>query len=193
MWYQQHTWNLSFAESIRNVETILRARHKNSHWLPVRQATVTVRPITRGDAGGRITPYKFFRSPWKNVLDIVWNYWTYFKKIGPFSENLSPPLVSQAGYGPGHSNNNSLCHLALTRKIRLSYLAQWHVGQTVWVPAIWIKRFPSIASTLLRWRWLGFRQGNRSLARLQKHGNRRHSWSVADPGGGSLVNGVPLP
>ena len=26
--------------------------------------------------------------------------WTQFKKLGPLSENSSPYLVSQAGYGP---------------------------------------------------------------------------------------------
>jgi len=58
-----------------------------------------IRPVTRGEK----PPNKIFRpSPWKNVLSIVENYWTEFKKYGPLSENSSsPPLVSQAGYGPG--------------------------------------------------------------------------------------------
>jgi len=43
---------------------------------------------------------KIFLSPWKNVLGIVQNYWTYFKKFGPLSENSSLFLVSQAAYGP---------------------------------------------------------------------------------------------
>jgi len=29
----------------------------------------------QGAQGGR-RPLKFFSLPWKNVLDIVWNYWT---------------------------------------------------------------------------------------------------------------------
>ena len=58
----------------------------------------------RGQArsqGGRSPPKKFFAPPWKNVLNVVWNYWTQFKKFEPLSENPSPLLVSQAGYGPG--------------------------------------------------------------------------------------------
>ena len=44
---------------------------------------------------------KIFRSPLENVLSIAENYWTQFKKFGPLSENSSPPLVSQAAFGPG--------------------------------------------------------------------------------------------
>jgi len=35
----------------------------------------------------------YLLPPWNNVLDIV-------QKIELLSENSSPPLVSQAGYGP---------------------------------------------------------------------------------------------
>ena len=52
----------------------------------------------RGRRGG-FAPLENFCSPWKNVLDIVWKYWTYFKRFGPLLENSSPLLVSQAGYG----------------------------------------------------------------------------------------------
>ena len=52
--------------------------------------TLVTRPVTGG--GGEAFPKKFF-SPWKNVLDTV-------NKLGPLSENSSPPLVCQAGYGP---------------------------------------------------------------------------------------------
>jgi len=48
-------------------------------------------------------PCKPFRLSWKNLLDIVENYWTYFEKNGPLSENSSPHLVLQAGYGPGQN------------------------------------------------------------------------------------------
>ena len=49
---------------------------------------------------GQEAPLKFFSTPWKNLLDIVWKYWSYFENFGPFLENSSPHLVSQAGYGP---------------------------------------------------------------------------------------------
>jgi len=45
--------------------------------------TITIRPVTR-EAQGKLL------LPWKIVLDIVGNYWTKFKKFGPFSENFSP-------------------------------------------------------------------------------------------------------
>jgi len=45
-------------------------------------------------------PLQNFTPPWKNVLSIVENYWTLFKKFGPLSESSSPPLMSQTGYGP---------------------------------------------------------------------------------------------
>jgi len=44
-------------------------------------------------------PLKIFRLPWKNVLDIVWNYWTLLKQFLLLSENSSLPVVSQAGHG----------------------------------------------------------------------------------------------
>jgi len=44
---------------------------------------------------------KFFSPSWKNVLDIALQYWTWFEIFRPLSENSSPHLVSQAGYGPG--------------------------------------------------------------------------------------------
>jgi len=53
-------------------------------------AYASSRPITRGWAN----PLKISFAPPENVLDIV-------KKFGPLSENSSPTLVSQAGYGPG--------------------------------------------------------------------------------------------
>jgi len=49
---------------------------------------------------------KIFRPPWKNVLDIIQNYWTQFKKFGP-PENSSPYLVSQVGYRPAESCANT--------------------------------------------------------------------------------------
>jgi len=52
--------------------------------------------------GGHLT---FFRLPWKNVLDIVQNYWAELKKFGPLSEKSSPHLMSQAGYGPADTQN----------------------------------------------------------------------------------------
>jgi len=33
---------------------------------------VLIRPVTRGAK----PTLKFFSPPWKNVLDVVWNYWT---------------------------------------------------------------------------------------------------------------------
>jgi len=57
----------------------------------------------QGGTEGTFPPCKIFRPPWKNVhvLSIGQNYWIWFKKFGPLSENSLPPLVSQAGYGPG--------------------------------------------------------------------------------------------
>jgi len=40
------------------------------------------------------------------MLGMVDNYWTLFEEFRPLSENSSPPLVSQAVYGP-----ESVCHL----------------------------------------------------------------------------------
>jgi len=37
--------------------------------------------------------------PWKNVLDMVWNYWTQFKKFGPLSGNSSPLLALRSCWG----------------------------------------------------------------------------------------------
>jgi len=42
------------------------------------------------------TPLENFLPSWKNVLDIVYNYWT-FKNLGPPQKSLRH-LVSQAGY-----------------------------------------------------------------------------------------------
>ena len=47
------------------------------------------RPVTRGRS-----------TPWKNVLDIVWNRWTQHKKCGPLTENSSSLMAPQANYGP---------------------------------------------------------------------------------------------
>jgi len=52
-----------------------------------------------GGAGGEALPRKF-SPPWKNVLDIIKNIRHSSKILGPLSENSSPLLVSQAGYGP---------------------------------------------------------------------------------------------
>jgi len=57
--------------------------------------------MTRG-TGGAKPPCKIFGLHWKNVLDTVYNYWTYFKKFARLSENSSLALVSQVGYRPGH-------------------------------------------------------------------------------------------
>jgi len=55
------------------------------------------RPVTRA---GEV-PLEKFRHL-ENVLDILQNYWTHFKKFEPLSGNSSPLLVSQAGYGPDY-------------------------------------------------------------------------------------------
>jgi len=47
----------------------------------------------QGGRRGEKPPRKFFAPPWKMC-------WTQFKKFGPVSENSSPLLLSQAGYGP---------------------------------------------------------------------------------------------
>jgi len=48
----------------------------------------------QGERGGGEAPKKIFIPPRKMC-------WIYFKKFGPLSENSSPLLMSQAGYGPG--------------------------------------------------------------------------------------------
>ena len=40
-----------------------------------RRPNIMNRPVARGGAGG-LGPLEKFRPSWKNVLDIVWNYWT---------------------------------------------------------------------------------------------------------------------
>jgi len=67
---------------------------------PDQFSTDKIRAVTRGWRGGKI-PLQNCSPPWSNVLGTVENYRTWFKKVGPLSENSSPPLVSQAGYGPG--------------------------------------------------------------------------------------------
>jgi len=52
------------------------------------------RPVTRGD----FAPYKIYRPTWNNVLWAI-TIGHSLKNVGP-SENSSPPVVSQAGYGP---------------------------------------------------------------------------------------------
>jgi len=47
------------------------------------------RPVTRG---GR-------NAPAKNVLSIGQNYWIWFKKVGPLSENSSPPWCPELATG----------------------------------------------------------------------------------------------
>jgi len=67
------------------------------------------RPVTRGDAG-EAKPLENFSPPWKNVLGIVQNCWMgIVEKVGPLSQNSSPPLVSQAGYGPRGENFSRFC------------------------------------------------------------------------------------
>jgi len=55
---------------------------------------VLSRPVNRGGAGGRTSPWENVCPPWKNVLD-------KFEKCGHLSENSSPFVVAKAGYGPG--------------------------------------------------------------------------------------------
>jgi len=55
-------------------------------------------------------------------LDIV-------KKFGPLLENSSPHLVSQAGYGPASSSNNTL-HFFTT------FLIEYHQARHNQLPAI---------------------------------------------------------
>jgi len=61
--------------------------------------TIGHRPVTREE--GSKPPLQTFSPPWKNLLGIAENYWTLFEKFGPLSENSSPRLVFQVGYGPG--------------------------------------------------------------------------------------------
>jgi len=39
------------------------------------------------------SPLEIFRTPRKNVLDIVYNYWTWFKNFGTPQKTLYPPGV----------------------------------------------------------------------------------------------------
>ena len=77
-------------------------------------AVRTTRPVTTGRVGGAKPSLKFVSPPWKIVLDTFWNYWTYFKKIGPLSENSSSRLVTQAGYGPAYDQNLKSLSTSLT-------------------------------------------------------------------------------
>jgi len=62
---------------------------------------VTIRPVTRGGE----PPRKKFGSPGKMCWTSFKIIGHSFKKMGP-SENSSPFLMSQAGYGPG----DHCCH-----------------------------------------------------------------------------------
>ena len=70
------------------------------------------RPVARGGAGRGRSPPKNFFAPLENVLDIVWKYWTQQKKFRPLSDNSSPLLLSQAGYGPGTKANKLESHFS---------------------------------------------------------------------------------
>ena len=87
--------------------------------------------VTMEAAGGASSSCKKFR-PWKNVLDIVWNYRTELISLGPSQKNFSPCLlVSQAGYEPAWpldpswlrlSYKNLLCVLGLYVKDFLQFV-----------------------------------------------------------------------
>jgi len=63
---------------------------------------------------GRVTKGgKFFASSWKNMLNVVWKCWTWFKKFGSPSENSSPRLVSPTGYGPIHYQDSKQQNLSV--------------------------------------------------------------------------------
>ena len=49
------------------------------------------RPVTRGAQGGLKPPCKNCRPPWRNVLDVVWNYSTQSKNFGPSQKTLHHP------------------------------------------------------------------------------------------------------
>ena len=55
--------------------------------------------VTRGAQGGK-APLENF-SPWKNVLDIVYNYWTQFKTFGPSQKTLRPSWRLKLATGLG--------------------------------------------------------------------------------------------
>ena len=57
---------------------------------------ISPRPGTRD---GEAPLQNLSPPPWKNVLKVKTSGHS-LKKCGPLSENSSPPLVSQAGYGP---------------------------------------------------------------------------------------------
>ena len=59
------------------------------------------RPVTRGGAWLR-RPLKIFPSTWKNVLAIVWNYWTLFKNLGASEETVLSPWCPKLDMGLLH-------------------------------------------------------------------------------------------
>jgi len=67
--------------------------------------------------GGRSRPQKVFHLHWQNVLDIGQTIWA-------LSENSSPLLVSQAGYGPGWTLGSVPLRLVIELKI-LKEALQW--------------------------------------------------------------------
>ena len=47
------------------------------------------RPVTRRRRRNE-APLQNFSAPLKNMLDIVWNYWTWFKNLSPSQKSLLP-------------------------------------------------------------------------------------------------------
>ena len=62
------------------------------HFLQLRN-----RPVTRGVQGGKDS-YKFF-APFEKCVEQSYELFNTAKKVGTLSENSSPPMLSQAGYG----------------------------------------------------------------------------------------------
>ena len=99
---------LSFDDAIVLIQPVVQLFRKRSRMCSFRNISenenllVLIRPTTRGAKPA----LKIFSPRRKNVLDIVWNCWTYSSlKIWVPSRKLFAPLVSQAGYGPDFNHD----------------------------------------------------------------------------------------
>ena len=63
--------------------------------------------------------------------------WTLFKKFGILSEHFSPPVVSQAGYGPGGDSTDGVAALQIVRNCTENDAAVVVVIFCWWIKVNW--------------------------------------------------------
>jgi len=80
------------------------------------------RPVTRGAQGGLKPPCKNCRPPWRNVLDVVWNYSTQSKNFGPSQKTLHHPWCPKLVTGLLMTSNTRSPGLVLGFEFKSTFL-----------------------------------------------------------------------